>query len=84
MGRILFWVLVGFVVYAAWRWWNIKQRLGDQRSTDGGAGGAAPGQPSAEAMVPCDVCGLNVPRSEAYAGNGRWYCSDDHRQRGRS
>lgn len=81
MGRILFFVLLGFVVYAAWRWWNIKQRLADQGDRPGGDGARSE---SPEPMVPCDVCGLNVPRSEALAGNGRWYCSDDHRQRGRN
>ncbi len=82
MGRVLFWILLGFAAYALWRWWAIKQRLDDQRES--ARTGSAQGSPGAEAMVPCDVCGLNVPRSEAYAGNGRWYCSDDHRQRGRS
>jgi uncharacterized protein len=83
MARILFWVLLGFVAYAAWRWWTAKQQLADRRDRSGSdiadADAAAP-----EQMVPCDVCGLNVPRSEAFAGNGRWYCSDDHRQRGHS
>jgi uncharacterized protein len=83
MGRILFWVLIGFLAYAAWRWWNIKQRLADRRTNDGDAGATTNATKGPEPMVPCDVCGLNVPRSEAFAGNGRWYCSDDHRQRGR-
>ena len=77
MGRVLFWVVLGFIAYAAWRWWNVKQRLAERRSEHGESE-----KVGAEPMVPCDVCGLNVPRSEAYAGNGRWYCSDDHRQRG--
>lgn len=81
MGRILFWILLGFVVYVGWRWWSAKQRIAGRRNdgTD-----PAAGADGIEAMVPCDVCGLNVPRSEALTGNGRWYCSDDHRQRGRS
>ena len=77
MGRILFWVLLGFVVYVAWRWWSVKQRLGDGQKSERKKIGA-------EAMVACDICGLNVPQSEALAGNGRWYCSDDHRRRGPS
>ena len=76
MGRVLFWVLLGRAVYVAWRWWNVKRQLADR--SRGGEPGSASGP---EPMVPCDVCGLNVPRSEAHAGNGRWYCSDDHRQR---
>jgi uncharacterized protein len=73
-GRILFWVLLGLVVYVVWRWWNVKQRLGAQH--------AKSKKITQETMVPCDICGLNVPQSEAFAGNGRWYCSDEHRQRG--
>jgi uncharacterized protein len=79
MGRVLFWILLGFAAYAAWRWWNIKQRIADQRDAGPGEGTGR----GAEPMVPCDVCGLNVPRSEALADDGRWYCSDEHRQRGR-
>ncbi|HTT10158.1 MAG TPA: PP0621 family protein [Burkholderiaceae bacterium] len=74
MGRILFWVLLGFVAYVVWRWWNVQQRVQDQRAGE-------PKPTAEEPMVPCDVCGLNVPRSEALAGNGRWYCSDEHRRR---
>jgi len=77
MGRILFWVLLGLVVYVAWRWWNVKQRL--RASRPDASGRKKTGQ---EPMVPCDVCGLNVPQSEAFAGNGRWYCSDEHRRLG--
>jgi uncharacterized protein len=77
MGRILFWVLLGFLAYFAWRWWSIKQqRLRNQHSA------SERKKIADETMVPCDVCGLNVPQSEAFAGNGRWYCSDEHRRRG--
>lgn len=80
MAKIFLWVLIGFAAYVAWRWTKIKQLSagrGDEGGTRGSAQGAGP-----EAMVPCDVCGLNVPRSEALANNGRFYCSDEHRQRG--
>ena len=79
MGRILFWMLLGLFVYFVWRWWNVKQRLRDDRGT-----GAQKRRAGPEPMVPCDVCGLNVPQSEAFPGNGRWYCSDEHRRRGPS
>ena len=76
MGRILFWFLLGLAVYLAWRWWQVKQRLRDDNASAGGTP-----RITQEAMVPCDICGLNVPQSEAFAGNGRWYCSDEHRRR---
>jgi uncharacterized protein len=77
MGRILFWVLLGLLLYVAWRWWSAKQRL-----RAGDAGTKTRKKIGQETMVPCDVCGLNVPQSEAFAGNGRWYCSDEHRRLG--
>lgn len=73
MGRILFFVVLGIGLYVAFRIWRGRQRRG-----------AAPGRPKAtkigEAMVRCDHCGLNVPKSEALADGERWYCSEDHRR----
>jgi uncharacterized protein len=36
----------------------------------------------AEDMVRCQVCGVNLPRSEAILSQGRFFCSDEHRLRG--
>ena len=42
-----------------------------------------PSAPSAsESMVPCAHCGINVPRSEALEGAGRFFCSEEHRRVG--
>jgi uncharacterized protein len=38
--------------------------------------------PPVEAMVPCAHCGINVPRSEALEGAGRFFCSEEHRRLG--
>jgi uncharacterized protein len=38
--------------------------------------------PSSESMVPCAHCGVNVPRSEALEGAGRFFCSEEHRRVG--
>lgn len=44
----------------------------------------APRQPGSEAevedMVRCDVCGVNLPRSEAILSRGRFYCGEEHRR----
>jgi uncharacterized protein len=73
MGRILFFVVLGIGLYIAFR----ILRGGQQRDS-----ATRPPKPSAagEAMVRCDHCGLNVPKSEALAEGGRWYCSDEHRR----
>ncbi len=33
-----------------------------------------------EDMVRCQVCGVNLPRSEAILSRGRFYCSPEHQQ----
>lgn len=37
-----------------------------------------------EDMVRCQVCGVNLPRSEALLSRGRFYCSDQHRLKDQS
>ena len=37
---------------------------------------------SPEDMVRCEVCKVNLPRSEALLSRGKFYCCDEHRQRG--
>ncbi|HEX7155633.1 MAG TPA: PP0621 family protein [Burkholderiaceae bacterium] len=73
MGRLLFWLLLGVVVYAVLKAWA---RPGGSR--------AAPGGPAerSEDMVRCQVCGLNTPKSEALAVGSAWYCSEEHRRIG--
>jgi uncharacterized protein len=38
--------------------------------------------PKGESMVACAHCGINVPRSEALEGAGRFFCSEEHRRIG--
>lgn len=33
-----------------------------------------------EDMVRCQVCGVNLPRSEALMSRGRFYCGEAHRR----
>ena len=74
MGRLLFWILLAAVAYAVLKGWS---RVGG-----GPPGGRKPNRPS-EAMVRCDVCGLNLPQSEALGHDGKWYCSREHLERPR-
>jgi uncharacterized protein len=34
-------------------------------------------------MVHCQHCGLHLPKTEALASNGAFFCSPDHQQRAR-
>ena len=31
-----------------------------------------------ESMVPCALCDLHIPKSEAVSSGGRFFCSTDH------
>jgi len=72
MARLLFWLLIAVVAYAAAKHW---MRLG--------AGRGRPADKPSETIVTCAACGLNVPQSEAHARDGRWYCSREHLERAR-
>lgn len=79
MGRILFFVLLALVAYVGWQWMR-RSALRDQRNrTTHGRSDAVP-----QVMVSCAVCGLHLPQQEALTEGDRYYCCDDHRQRGRS
>lgn len=82
MGRILFFLLLAMAAYIGYRWWRIRQFGGGASSR--GSHGARPGG-EAEAMVRCETCGLNLPKSDALPapdGGSRWYCCEDHRRQG--
>ena len=71
MGRILFWILLGLVVYVAFRWWQRQSQRVSRRP---------PAPPISETMVRCDHCGINVPESEAVTAGGRRFCTAEHRR----
>jgi hypothetical protein len=70
MGRILFFLLLALAIYIGWRMWRMQQSRprGGAQSSDRGA--------VAERMVRCDVCGLNLPQSEALPAPGASEASD--------
>lgn len=39
-----------------------------------------PAEDKVEDMVRCQVCGVNLPRSEAILSRGRFYCGEEHRR----
>jgi uncharacterized protein len=71
MGKLILLVFVILVVY-----WVLR---GYRRSLDR----RAPDAPrNLENMVRCAHCGLHVPRSESVEGDGKFFCSDQHRRNG--
>jgi len=69
MMRLLFWVLIGSLVYLA-----VRRLLRDSQPRVHQSAGAV----RAEDMVRCAVCGLNLPKSEALPIGGRWACCAEH------
>jgi hypothetical protein len=84
MGRILFFFLLALAVYVGYRWWLGQRKAAARRAMD--QTGAV------ERMVRCEVCGLNLPQSEALREEDaeatgavvRWYCGEAHRRQRRS
>lgn len=79
--RVLWFLLLGIVALAWLR----------SRSGDAGSGRDAPPRPDAgreaasgapEPMVACAHCGVHLPAAESLAGDGRYYCCEEHRRLG--
>lgn len=69
MSRLLFIIAVAAVIY--WLLKSYRERLP-------GEGGA--NRDVAEDMVRCAHCGVHFPKSEGVAAEGKYFCSDAHRQ----
>lgn len=66
MGKWIFLVLFALVIYLAVKATTRKDR----------AKAHAPRLP--EDMVACGRCGVNLPKSEAFQSQGRFFCCKDH------
>lgn len=73
MAKILLVIIVTLVV--VWVFRSMGRKSGDLKP---------PAQKEVEDMVRCQVCGVNLPRSEAQMSRGRFYCSDQHRLKDQS
>ena len=67
MAKLLFIALVVAVL-----WWFVRI----YGKTTAGRRGSS--QSSVEDMVRCAHCGVHLPRSESYASNGEFFCSEEH------
>ncbi len=73
MGRLLFFLLIAYVVYLL-----VRSSLRKREVRDAAASAQAA---RAEDMVSCARCGVHLPRSEAQEENGRLVCRDNPRCR---
>lgn len=72
MGKLLFFALVGALVYLYFKSAHRRQSLG--------AGADVPDR--VEDMVRCAHCHVNLPRSEAILSRGEFYCGAEHQRLG--
>lgn len=98
MGKILTWVVIALVAWAAWRLLVVSRRRtersrGSARDADPGAARGGDAEPTGrgarrpdapELMMQCALCGVHVPGSEARFAGGRVYCCDAHRDQAAS
>jgi len=62
------------IAYLVWRHGRVEHRQGDSSRRP------APGGP--QEMVSCAQCGVHLPQPDAVrGGDGRFYCSQEHRLR---
>ena len=78
MGRLLLWVVLGFV---AWMLLRPKRGPAPPDAARRPHAARAPAA-RAEAMVDCAACGLHLPASEAIRDGARLYCCTAHRDQG--
>lgn len=74
LAKILFIVVLLLVAYLFFKSWRKDAGIGDQTRSKQSK--------LPEDMVRCDVCGVNLPRSEAFTTQGRLFCSEEHRKVG--
>ncbi len=68
MGKVIFWIVVVFVVLFGLRLWNVaksRSRPGPPRN-----------KPGTQAMVRCASCGVFLPQADASAAGDGYHCAD--------
>ena len=75
VGRLLLWVILGFVA-----WWMLRPRR--VAPPPGAQPARARDRAAPEAMVDCAHCGLHFPASESIRDGARLYCCTAHRDAG--
>jgi uncharacterized protein len=73
MGKVIFWIVLVFVVLFGLRLYNVAKA---RRRADPTARAAPPKTPAAEPMVRCAHCGVFLPRAEALPAPDGFRCSD--------
>ncbi|MCD8339624.1 MAG: hypothetical protein LUC43_05420 [Burkholderiales bacterium] len=84
-GRILFFIIIGLIIYFGWRLSLAKriqqedrEEVSERRSNVSKRANTEP----SEKMVQCAYCGTFAVQSESVRKNGQWYCCPEHARKG--
>lgn len=66
-------LLLAAIAFIGWRLYRLLKTRGGRDSVEAR-------QPRPEDMVECAHCAVHIPRSQALAADGRWYCCEAHRR----
>ena len=72
MGKVIFWIVIVFVVLFGLRLLNVA--AAKRRAREAGATKTA--RPQADPMVQCANCGVYLPRADALPAAGGYLCGD--------
>jgi uncharacterized protein len=76
MGGILRLVIIGLIIWFAWRFLQ-RHLLGQQGNSPTSA--PPPGNPPSQAMRRCAYCNVHIPEGESTQSRGEFFCSEAHR-----
>lgn len=76
MGKIIFWIVVFFVVLLVLRLANVAATKARRNAAEGGSGSKRRKELPAEPTVRCVDCGTYLPKSEAKPGPDGYRCGD--------
>ena len=84
MGKIIFWIIVFFLVLLALRLVSVHKTRNDERDRDDENRNKTQDQnrkrddkPATDAMVKCERCGVFTPKANAVMKRGGWTCGDE-------
>ena len=79
MWRFIFYALIAYLIFTAFKRSNDKQKNGNNTSKkDTPTKDPSTKDQGTEDMVQCASCKVHLPRSEAFLVNGAFYCSKPH------
>ena len=84
MGKIIFWIVVFFLVLLALRLVSVHKTRNEQRDRDDENSDKPEDplrkrddKPATDAMVKCERCGVFTPKANAVMKRGGWACVDE-------